>query len=70
MAGMAQKMSNMGMMDKMKAVQQMAQGGMSNPAGLMPQKERSKRGPADQRLADEKRKNARKEAKKQKKRNR
>lgn len=71
MAGMAQKMSNMGMMDRMKAVRELAQGGMSNPSGaLKMQKERSKRGPADQKLADEKRKKARKEAKKQKKKNR
>ena len=71
MAGMAQKMSGLGTMDKMKAVRDLAQGGMSNPAGgLRMPKERSKRGPADQALADEKRKKARKEAKKQKKRNR
>lgn len=71
MAGMAQKMSGLGTMDKMKAVRELAQGGMSNPAGgLRMPKERSKRGPADQALADEKRKKARKEAKKQKKRNR
>jgi signal recognition particle subunit SRP54 len=70
MAGMAQKMSNLGMMDRMRAVREMAQGGMMNPSGLKPQKERSKRGPLDQKLADEKRKKARKDAKKQKKRNR
>ena len=71
MAGMAQKMSGLGVMDRMKAVRELAQGGMSNPAGgLRMPKERSKRGPADQALADEKRKKARKEAKKQKKRNR
>ncbi len=71
MAGMMQKMSGLGMMDKMKAMKGMADGGMFNPgAQLSSTKERSKRGPADPREADEKRKKARKEAKKQKKRNR
>ncbi len=71
MAGMMQKMAGMGMMDRMKAMKSMADGGMLNPgAKLMPTKERSKRGPADPKEADEKRKKARKEAKKQRKRNR
>jgi signal recognition particle subunit SRP54 len=71
MAGIAQKMSGMSVMDRMKAVQQLSQGGMSNPAaGFKMAKERSKRGPADQNLAEEKRRKARKEAKKQKKKNR
>ena len=71
MAGMMQKMAGMGMMDRMKAMKGMADGGMLNPGSkLMPTKERSKRGPADPKEADEKRKKARKEAKKQRKRNR
>ena len=71
MAGMMQKMSGLGMMDKMKAMKGMADGGMFNPgAQLSSVKERSKRGPADPKEADEKRKKARKDAKKQKKRNR
>ena len=71
MAGMMQKMAGMGMMDRMKAMKGMADGGMLNPgSNLMPTKERSKRGPADPKEADEKRKKARKEAKKQRKRNR
>jgi signal recognition particle subunit SRP54 len=71
MSGMMQKMSGLGMMDRMKAMSQLGQAGMFNPgANLKQQKERSKRGPADQKLADEKRKKARKESKKQKKRNR
>lgn len=71
MQDMTQKMSNMGMSEKMNAVRQMTQGGMMDPSGaLKNQKERSKRGPADPRLAEEKRKKARKDAKKQKKRNR
>ena len=71
MAGMMQKMAGMGMMDRMKAMKGMADGGILNPGSkLMPTKERSKRGPADPKEADEKRKKARKEAKKQRKRNR
>ena len=71
MAGMMQKMAGMGMMDRMKAVKGMADGGMLNPGSkMMPTKERSKRGPADPKVAEEKRKNAKKEAKKQRKRNR
>lgn len=71
MATMAQKMSGMSVMDRMRAVQQLSSGMGGNPgAGFAMAKERSKRGPADQRLADEKRKKARKDAKKQKKRNR
>lgn len=71
MAGMMQKMSGLGPMDKMRAMKGMADGGMLNPgAQLTSTKERSKRGPADPKEADEKRKKARKEAKKQKKRNR
>jgi signal recognition particle subunit SRP54 len=69
MANMAQKMSGMGVMDRMRAVRDLSSG-MANPAGFAMAKERSKRGPADPRLADEKRKKARKEAKKQKKKNR
>ena len=71
MADFAQKMSGMGMMDRMRAFRGLTGGGMGQPGGGFPaMKERSKRGPADQRLADEKRKKARKEAKKQKKKNR
>lgn len=70
MSGMMQKMSGLGMMDKMRAVKDLAGSGMLNGGNLPSQKERSKRGPADQRLADEKKKKARKDAKKQKKRNR
>ena len=71
MSGMMQKMSGLGMMDRMRAMRELTSGGLLNPgAQLVPQKERSKRGPADQKLADEKKKKARKEAKKQRKRNR
>lgn len=71
MADFAQKMSGMGMMDRMRALRGVTNGGMGMPGGGFPvMKERSKRGPADQKLADEKRKKARKDAKKQKKKNR
>lgn len=71
MSGMMQKMAGLGMMDRMRAVKDLAGSGMLNPGAAMPSlKERSKRGPADQKLAEEKKKKARKEAKKQKKRNR
>lgn len=71
MAGMMQKMAGMGMMDKMKAMKELTSGGMLNPgAKLVPQKKSGKQGPIDQKAAEEKKKKARKDAKKQKKRNR
>lgn len=71
MSGMMQKLAGMGMMDRMKAMRGMADGGLFDPgARVVPTKNRSKRGPADPRAAEEKRKKARKEAKKQRKRNR
>jgi signal recognition particle subunit SRP54 len=71
MAGMMQKMAGLGMMDRMRAVQQMAGSGMLNPgANLRNQKGSTKSGPIDARAAAEKKKKARKDAKKQKKRNR
>jgi len=71
MSGMMQKMAGMGTMDKMKAVKELAGSGMLNPgAQLASVKKSGKQGPADARLAEEKKKKARKDAKKQKKRNR
>ena len=71
MAGMMQKMAGMGMMDRMKAMKGMADGGMLNPGAKLTQtKERSKRGPADPKVAEETRKKAKQEAKKQRKRKR
>jgi signal recognition particle subunit SRP54 len=71
MGGMMQGVSQMGMKDRLKAVQQMAGQAMSNPAGrMMQQKQRSKRGPLDEVKAREKEKRKKKEARKQRKRNR
>ena len=71
MSKMMQDMSNMGLKDRMKAVKQMADGGMMDPnADIRDKKIRSKRGPQDQARAREKRKNKEKAAKKARKRNR
>lgn len=71
MSSMMQKMAGLGTKDRFKAVQDLAQGASLNPAaGLQAQKQRSKRGPADADLAAEKKKKARKDAKKQRKKNR
>ncbi len=71
MSGMMQKMAGMGMMDRMKAMSQMGQAGMLDPnANLKAMKGSTKSGPVDARAAAEKKKKARKDAKKQKKRNR
>lgn len=71
MGGMMQGVSQMGLRDRLKAVQQIAGQAMSNPSGrLMQQKQRSKRGPLDQAKAREKEKKKKKEAKKQRKKNR
>ena len=70
-AGMMQKMAGLGAQDKLKSMKGMIDGGMLNPASSMSMgKERSRRGPADPQVAEEKRKKARKDSKKQKKRNR
>jgi signal recognition particle subunit SRP54 len=64
-------MAGLGMMDRMRAVNQLAQGGMLNPgANLRPMKGSTKSGPLDAKAAAEKKKKARKEAKKQRKKNR
>ncbi len=71
MGGMMQGVSQMGLKDRLKAVQQMAGQAMSNPSGRMTQqKHRSKRGPLDQVAAREKEKKKKKDAKKQRKKNR
>ncbi|MCA9048146.1 MAG: signal recognition particle protein [Planctomycetaceae bacterium] len=71
MGRMMQDMSNMGLRDRMKAVKQMADGGLMNPgADLREKKMRSKRGPADVDALRDKKKKQRKDAKKAKKRNR
>jgi signal recognition particle subunit SRP54 len=71
MASMMKNMAGLGMMDRMKAMNQLAKGGMLDPnASLKPMKGSTKSGPIDARAAAEKKKKARKDAKKQKKRNR
>ncbi|MEZ6122055.1 MAG: signal recognition particle protein [Planctomycetaceae bacterium] len=71
MGRMMQGMSNMGVRDRLKAVKQMADGGMMDPnASLKEQKIRSKRGPIDSDQLRDKRKKQRKDARKSKKRNR
>jgi signal recognition particle subunit SRP54 len=71
MSGMMQKFAGMGMMERMKAVKQMADGGMLDPgAQLRREKQRSKRGPLDTLKAREDKRKKRKDARKQRKRNR
>ncbi|MGC1274257.1 MAG: signal recognition particle protein [Planctomycetaceae bacterium] len=71
MGSMMQGVSQLGMRDRLKAVQQMAGQAMANPMGrLAQQKQRSKRGPADEAKGREKEKRKKKEARKQRKKNR
>ncbi len=71
MGKMMQDMSNMGLRDRMKAVKQMADGGMMDPnADLRDKKLRSKRGPVDSAQIRDKRKKQRKDMRKSQKRNR
>jgi signal recognition particle subunit SRP54 len=71
MASMMKNMAGMSKFQQMRMMSQMGESGLFNPnAQLQMQKQRSDRGPADQRAADEKKKRMKKEAKKQKKKNR
>lgn len=71
MSGMMKEMAGMGMLDKMKAMKDIAGMGLMNPgAGLPLKKGSTKQLSPNQKLAEEKKKKARKDAKKQKKRNR
>lgn len=71
MSGMIQQMAGMGVRDRMRAMKEMADGGMFNPgARLQKEKMRSKRGPVDKDKAREKKKKARKDIKNARKRNR
>lgn len=71
MGKMMQDMSNMGLKDRMKAVKQMADGGMMDPsADIRDKKTRSKRGPTDVNKIRDNRAKKRKDARKAKKRNR
>ena len=68
MSGMMQKMSGMGVRERMSAVQELTKK-MDPNAGLRKEKQRSKRGPLDQEKAREKRRKQRKDARKARKRN-
>jgi signal recognition particle subunit SRP54 len=71
MSGMMQKMAGMGIMDRMRAVRQMAAGGLFDPgASLKPVKGSTKSTSPNAKALAEKKKKQRKEAKKQRKRNR
>ncbi|HUQ73007.1 MAG TPA: signal recognition particle protein [Planctomycetaceae bacterium] len=71
MSSMMKNMAGLGMMDRMRAVNQLAKGGMLDPgANLRAMKGSTKSGPVDAKAAAEKKKKARKDAKKQKKKNR
>lgn len=71
MGKMMQDMASMSLRDRMKAVKQMADGGMMDPnADLKEKKIRSKRGPQDSAQLRDKKKKQRKDARKAKKRNR
>lgn len=71
MAGLMQQMAGKSKMEQFRMFQQMGQSGMLNPdAQLQAAKMRSKRGPEDFRAEAEKKKKQRKDAKKQRKKNR
>ncbi len=71
MSRLMQDMAGMSIRDRMKAVKQMADGGLMDPGtDIREKKVRSKRGPADRLRAEKKKKNRRKDARKAKKRNR
>ncbi len=71
MSGMMQKMAGLGMMDRMKAVQQMASGGMFNPgANIKAMKGSTKSTSPNAKALADKKKKQKKEAKKQRKKNR
>ncbi len=71
MAAMMQQMAGMGIRERMRAVRQMAEGGLLDPnASIRREKQRSKRGPADPAKLQAMRRKQRKEARKARKRNR
>lgn len=70
MSGMMQQMAGMGMRERMRAVKQMADGGMLDPnANIRREKIRSKRGPLDAIKARDKKRKQRKDARKARKKN-
>jgi signal recognition particle subunit SRP54 len=71
MSGVMQQMAGLGVRDRMRAVKQMADGGLLDPgANIRREKQRSKRGPLDLTRAREDKKKKRKDARKARKRNR
>ena len=71
MSGMMQQMAGMGKIQQMRQLKQMTESGMFNPGQqLQSKKQRSARGPLDQQAEQEKKKKLRKDAKKQRKKNR
>ena len=71
MADMMKQMAGMGMRERAKFAQQMAEGGMLDPnADIKKEKQRSKRGPLDVTKAREQKKKKRKDARKQRRKNR
>jgi len=71
MAGMMQQMAGMGKMQQMRQLKQLSDSGMFNPgAQVHVPKQRSARGPLDKQAEQDKKKRMRKEAKKQRKKNR
>ena len=70
MADMMRQMAGKGMRERMRAVKEMADGGMMDPGGqLRREKQRSKRGPQDQDRIRERRKKERSAAKQARKKN-
>ncbi len=71
MRGMMQGMAGKSKIEQFRQMKQMADGGLFNPgAQLQVQKQRSSRGPEDKRAEQEKKKKMRKDAKKQRRKNR
>ena len=71
MATMMKKMSGMGAMERMRAVQDIAKQGALDPTGgIKSAKQRSKRGPTDVKAIKDNKKKKRKDAKKSRKKNR
>jgi signal recognition particle subunit SRP54 len=71
MSGMMQQMAGMGLKDRLRAVRELADGGLMDPnAQFAKDKQRSKRGPLDSAKAREKKKKQRKDSRKARKRNR
>ncbi|MCA9113946.1 MAG: signal recognition particle protein, partial [Planctomycetaceae bacterium] len=71
MSGMMKSMAGKGVRERMKAVKELADGGMMDPSGQMrKEKQRSKRGPQDMDALREQRKKKRDAAKQARKKNR